>query len=90
MKKPLKAILVAAVVSASPFAAVAQPMDTELTMLEQAVHNAFSRYGVSEYKMEDLTLGQLAEIKGIVGSGDDSGGDKKAQIMQVIERGTTN
>ena len=90
MKMPLKAILVAALVSASPVAVLAQDMDNELTMLEQAVHNAFTRYGVSEYKMEDLTLGQLAEIKAIVGSGDYSDGDKKEQIMQVIERTPAN
>ena len=40
--------------------------------------------------MEDLTLGQLAEIKGIVGSGGYSDGDKKEQIMQVIERAPAN
>ena len=85
MNMPLKAMLVAAAVSVSPFAAVAQSMDTELTMLEQAVQNAFSRLGVTEYKMEDLTLGQLAEIKAVVGSGDYSEADKKRQIMQIIE-----
>jgi hypothetical protein len=88
MKTPLKAILVAAAVSAAPFVAAAQSMDRELTMLEQAVQNAFTRLGVTEYKMEDLTLGQLAEIKAVVGSGDYSPNEKKLQIMQIIERPT--
>jgi hypothetical protein len=55
-------------------------------MLEQAVHNQFDRLGISDYKMEDLTLGQLAEIKQVVGSNDYGQAEKKTQIMQIIER----
>ena len=89
MKRALVAILAAMVVSATPLVAVAQaPMGTELSMLEQAVHNQFGKLGISEYQMEDLTLGQLAEIKQVVGSSDYGDNEKKNQIMQIIERGT--
>jgi hypothetical protein len=90
MKKTIVAFLAASMVSAAPFAAFAQEnMDHDLSMLEQSVQNSFAKLGITEYKMEDLTLGQLAEIKSITGSNDYSTSEKQKQIMQVIERSKT-
>lgn len=86
MKSSLKALLVAATLAVPAVPAIAQDsMEMGQSMLVGALVNSLNRFGISTDNVDQLTLAEIAEIRGIVN--DDSMGDnnKRSQIENVLE-----
>lgn len=84
MKRTLTALALVATLGAVS-APVANAMQQELTMLELAVGNAMNRLGITGYDINELTVGQLAQIKGEIES-DNSDGVKKRNVEAIIAK----
>ena len=75
----MKTMITAAAIALMPMAALAdahvmtpEAMQESFTMLESNVSNILETYGV-EASVQDLTVGQMAQIIGIANSTDDEG-----------------
>ena len=82
MKRTMTAIVTAATLSLTAVPS-AQAMDMEFNMLTGAVYNALSVLGVDTSGINDLSLAQIAQIKGIV-DGDEPEGTKKGRIEAIM------
>ncbi|QIE41303.1 hypothetical protein [Meridianimarinicoccus aquatilis] len=69
MKNPIATIATVAALSLTILAPASQAMEQELDMLTQSVVNALRVEGFDTSNVENLTLGQVAEIKGVMESG---------------------
>lgn len=84
MTRKLASLATAAIVSVSAVPA-AHAMEMELNMLTGAIYNALRAYNISADEMMSLTLSQVGQIKGCMGSGE-SEGEIKACIQAAIRR----
>lgn len=84
MKRTISALALAAAVATSG-ATVASAMDMEFNMLTGAVFNELKSRGLPTDKIDELTLSQIAIIKGI-SDGDESEGEKTNRIKAILER----
>jgi len=85
MTRKIVALATAAAISLATFAPAVSAMETEFNMLTGAVYNALRSFDLPTDNIENLTLAQIATIKGIL-DGDDGGGNKKLQIKAILER----
>lgn len=86
MKKLIAAIAVATAVSSSALWAQAEPsMDEALSMLEISAKRELTAIGLSDVDPMSLSLSQLAQIRSVMGSSDNSESDKASQIKQIVE-----
>ncbi|MEM1266380.1 MAG: hypothetical protein AAGI50_10235 [Pseudomonadota bacterium] len=84
MKRTLIAVTTAAALSFAG-ATTAVAMGEQLTMLEAAIDSEFQRLGIQDIGMGDLTLGQLALIKNVIES-EDNTQEKRRRIMAIVDR----
>ncbi|MBT8456676.1 MAG: hypothetical protein HKO95_12735 [Rhodobacteraceae bacterium] len=84
MTRTLSALAIAAAV-ATTGASMATAMDMEFNMLTGAVFNELKSRGLPTDNIDQLSLSQIAIIKGIV-DGDDSEGTKTNRIQAILER----
>ena len=82
MKKSLAALAVMAVLSAGSVRA--QSMEEGIHMLETAAHRELAGLGLGNIDPMSLTLDQLARIKSIAESNDDSPSVKAMAVKQVV------
>lgn len=85
MTRKIVALTTAAVLSLSAMAPAAYSMSLEFNMLTGAVFNELRSRGLPTENIHDLTLSQLAIIKGIV-DGDGSEGKKTENIKAILNR----
>jgi len=86
MTRKLVALVTAASISvAAAMPAVSQGMEMGFNMLTGAVFNELRSRGLPTDNIQDLTLSQLAIIKGIL-DGDDNDGNKTQQIKAILAR----
>lgn len=85
MTRKFVALATAATISLTAMAPAAFSMGMEFNMLTGAVFNELRSRGLPTDNIHDLTIGQLAIIKGIV-DGDDGEGNKTQQIKAIINR----
>ena len=86
MTRKLVALITAASISvAAAMPAMAQGMNMGFDMLTGAVFNELRARGLPTDNINDLTLSQIAIIKGILDS-DENSGSKTQQIKAIIER----
>ena len=82
-----KTIIALATVSSMAFAVPAfsqSAMGQGADMLTGALFNYFTLNELPTDGIMDLSLGQIAQIKGII-DGDESVGDKKNRVMAIVE-----
>jgi len=85
MTRKFIALATAATISLTAMAPAAFSMGLEFNMLTGAIYNELRTRGLPTDNIQDLTLGQMGTIKGIV-DGDDSEGNKTRQIKALLER----
>ncbi|PWR00918.1 hypothetical protein DKT77_19635 [Meridianimarinicoccus roseus] len=69
MKRTIAIFATAATLGLTALAPASQAMEQELDMLTQSVVNALRVEGFDTSNVSNLTLGQIAEIKGVLESG---------------------
>ena len=88
----IRTLIAAAAIAGTATVATAQSgglssvgMNAGYDMLTAALMNDFERLGIEDAasKLDNLTLGQIAAIKGIADSGDDDG-EKRNRINAII------
>jgi hypothetical protein len=86
MKRILSAAMLVVGLMAAPVMAQdnAATMEVGLSMLELSVGKTLAQYGIRDVDPMSLSLGQLAEIKGIVSSSDWSKDEKEKAIKATI------
>ncbi|WP_299651822.1 hypothetical protein [uncultured Jannaschia sp.] len=72
----------ATIAALSTGAAFAQTMGEGYNMLQTALMSDFERMGIPTEELDNLTLGQIAAIKEVVESEDES--NQKSQIEAII------
>ena len=86
MKKFLVAVALATALSAG--AASAQndtaEMSEGLTMLETGAAKELTRIGITDVDVMDLSLNQLAQIKSVLESGDNTANEMKNRVMTIV------
>lgn len=85
MTRNIIALATAATVSFAAFAPAVQAMDMEFNMLTGAVYQELKQRNLPTDGINNLTLSQIAIIKGIVDS-DDSEGQKSNRIKAILNR----
>ena len=86
MTRKLLALVTAASISVAAAAPVmAQGMSMGFDMLTGAVFNALQSRGLPTDNINDLSLSQIATIKGILDS-DDNDGNKTQSIKAILNR----
>lgn len=86
MTRKLLALVTAASISVAAAAPVtAQGMSMGFDMLTGAVFNALQSRGLPTDNINDLSLSQIATIKGILDS-DDNDGQKTRSIKAILDR----
>ena len=85
MTRKLIALATAAAISMTAMAPAAFSMGMEFNMLTGAVYNELKARGLPTDSIHELTLSQLALIKGII-DGDDSEGKKTNNIKAILAR----
>ena len=83
MKKTFAALAAAAALTTATVPAV-NAMEQEFNMLTGAVYNALSGIGADTDGIGELTIGQIAQIKGILDSGDLSNDEKKDRVAAIM------
>lgn len=84
MKRTMTAFVTAATLAMGSVPA-AHAMDQEFNMLTGAVFNALSALNVDTSGISDLSLRQIAQIKGILDS-DDTENLKKTRVEAIMNR----
>ena len=82
MKRTMTAIVTAATLSLTAIPS-AQAMEMEYNMLTGAVYNALNVLGADTSGISELSLVQIAQIKGIIES-DEPEGTKKGRVEAII------
>ena len=85
MTRKSVALATAATVSLTAMAPAAYAMGMEFNMLTGAVFNELNQRGLPTDNIQELTLSQLAIIKGILDS-DESEGTKTNNIKAILAR----
>lgn len=88
MKRLIAAVALATAVSTTALWAQSEPsMDESLSMLEVAAKRELTAIGLSDVDPMSLSLSQLAQIRSVMGSSDNSESDKASQIRRIVEGG---
>jgi hypothetical protein len=80
----LAASLLAGNANAQDLSLANRTIDVGLSMLELAADQALKKYGFSDQDVMDLTLTQIAAIKGVTSSGDYSENERKQHIGVIL------
>lgn len=86
MKRLIAAVAVATALSGSAlWAQDDAEMGEALSMLEVSAKNELTKRGITDVDPMSLSLSQLAQIRSVMGSSDNSDSDKASQIKQIVE-----
>lgn len=83
MKKTVCALAAAAAMFTATAPAVSA-MESEMMMLTGAIYHALRSRGISTEGIENLTLGEVAQLSQLLSSGD-SAGEMKTQIESFLK-----